>query len=72
MVMVITATVNKSDYDNMLRTYWLKEDIDADLEVDGVKYKKGENTGLFGILSPMRTDYEGNLSIIKHIIEKLK
>ena len=42
MVMVITATVNKSDYDNMLRTYWLKEDIDADLEVDGVEYKKGE------------------------------
>ena len=42
MVMVIKATVNKSDYDNMLRTYWLKEDIDADLEVDGVRYKKGE------------------------------
>ena len=42
MVMVIKATVNKSDYDNMLRTYWLKEDIDADLEVDGVLYKKGE------------------------------
>jgi spore coat protein H len=40
--MVIKATVNKSDYDNMLRTYWLKEDIDADLEVDGVRYKKGE------------------------------
>jgi spore coat protein H len=42
MVMVIKATVNKSDYDNMLKTYWLKEDIDADLEVDGVFYKKGE------------------------------
>jgi spore coat protein H len=42
MVMVIKATVNKSDYDNMLRTYWLKEDIDADLEVDGVLSKKGE------------------------------
>jgi hypothetical protein len=38
MVMVIKATVNKSDYDNILRTYWLKEDIDADVEVEGVLY----------------------------------
>jgi spore coat protein H len=42
MVMTIRAVVNKSDYDNMLRTYWLKDDIDADLEVDGVPYPKGE------------------------------
>jgi spore coat protein CotH len=42
MVMVIKAIVNKSDYDNMVRTYYLKEDIDADLEVDGTLYKKGE------------------------------
>ena len=40
--MVIKAFVNKSDYDNMVRTYYLKEDIDADLEVDGTLYKKGE------------------------------
>ncbi len=44
MVMIIKATVNKSDYDNMLRNYWLKEDIDAELEVDRVLYKKGEIT----------------------------
>ena len=44
MVMTIKATVNKSDYDNLLRNYWLKEDIDAELEVDGVPYKKGEVT----------------------------
>lgn len=37
-----------------------------------VKYREGDNTGLFGILSPMRTDYESNLSIIQHIINKLK
>ena len=24
MVMIIQATVNKSDYDNMLRSYWRK------------------------------------------------
>ncbi|MBN1218605.1 MAG: CotH kinase family protein [Anaerolineae bacterium] len=42
MVMFIKATVNQSDYDNMVRTYWLKEDIDAELEVDGVSYGKGE------------------------------
>jgi transcriptional regulator of heat shock response len=36
-----------------------------------VKYKEGENTGLFGILSPMRTDYESNLGIIKYIISKI-
>lgn len=37
-----------------------------------VKYKAGDYDGMFGILSPMRTDYEGNLSIIQHIIDKLK
>jgi heat-inducible transcriptional repressor len=36
-----------------------------------VKYREGENTGLFGILSPMRTDYEGNMGIIKYIIKML-
>ena len=42
MVMVIKAIVDQADFDNMLRNYWLKEDIDADLEVDGKLYKKGE------------------------------
>ncbi len=41
-IMQITATVAQADYDNMLRTYWEKDDIDADLEVDGVLYEKGE------------------------------
>jgi spore coat protein H len=41
-LMKITAIVNKADYDNMVRTYWEKDDIDADLEVDGVLYEKGE------------------------------
>lgn len=40
--MVIVAIVNRADYENMLRTFWEKDDIDADLEVDGVTYKKGE------------------------------
>lgn len=42
MVMVIKAFVDRADYDNMVRNFWLKDDIDAELEVDGVKYKKGE------------------------------
>jgi|GEM_PF-1227647 len=41
-VMQITATVNQADYDNMLRTYWEKDDIDADISVDGALYPKGE------------------------------
>ncbi|MEW5960121.1 MAG: CotH kinase family protein, partial [Chloroflexota bacterium] len=42
MVMVIKAVVHQADYENILRAYWLKEDIDAELEVDGVRYEKGE------------------------------
>ncbi len=42
MVMVIKAIVDKADYQNMVRNFWLKEDIDAQLEVDGVLHKKGE------------------------------
>lgn len=37
-----------------------------------VKYRQGENIGLFGILAPMRMDYEKNLAIIKYILNKLK
>lgn len=37
-----------------------------------VKYKKDNNSGLFGILAPMRMDYEKNLGIIKYILHKLK
>lgn len=40
--MVLTAIVNKADYENICRNYWAKEDIDADFEVDGVLYTKGE------------------------------
>ncbi|MBD3247927.1 hypothetical protein GF382_01395 [Candidatus Falkowbacteria bacterium] len=36
-----------------------------------VKYKTGEHDGLFGILAPMRMDYENNLSLIKYILSKL-
>jgi transcriptional regulator of heat shock response len=36
-----------------------------------LKYKKGENTGLLGILGPMRMDYEKNLGIINYINERL-
>lgn len=37
-----------------------------------VKYKCGDNVGLFGILSPLRADYEANLGMVKYIIEKFK
>jgi len=37
-----------------------------------VKYKDGSNIGLFGILAPMRMDYEKNLSIIKYILKQLQ
>jgi heat-inducible transcriptional repressor len=36
-----------------------------------LKYKKGENTGMVGILGPMRMDYEKNLAIVNYINEKL-
>lgn len=36
-----------------------------------VKYKKDDNIGLFGILGPMRMDYERNLALIKYIKGKL-
>lgn len=37
-----------------------------------VKYERDENDGFFGILSPMRTDYEKNMGIIKYILKQLK
>jgi heat-inducible transcriptional repressor len=36
-----------------------------------IKYKKGDYPGLFGILGPMRMDYEKNLGLVKFIGEKL-
>ena len=35
------------------------------------KYRKGDQIGMFGILSPMRADYEENLSLIKYILGKI-
>lgn len=35
-----------------------------------VKYKLGENIGIFGLLGPMRMDYEKNISLVRHV-EKL-
>jgi transcriptional regulator of heat shock response len=36
------------------------------------KYRRGNQTGLFGILGPMRMDYERNLSVVEYILNKLK
>jgi transcriptional regulator of heat shock response len=36
------------------------------------KYKRGNQSGLFGILGPMRMDYERNLSVVEYILNKLK
>ncbi len=36
------------------------------------KYKSGDKTGLFGILGPMRMDYERNIAIVKFVNERLK
>jgi heat-inducible transcriptional repressor len=36
-----------------------------------LKYKKGKKCGLLGILSPIRSDYQKNLSIIDYINKKL-
>ncbi len=36
------------------------------------KYKRGNQSGLFGILGPMRMDYERNLSLVEYILNKLK
>ena len=36
------------------------------------KYKRGNQSGLFGILGPMRMDYERNLSLVEYILAKLK
>ena len=35
-----------------------------------VKYKKDDNIGLFGILGPMRMDYENNLALVNYIKSK--
>ncbi len=34
-----------------------------------VKYKYNDNVGIFGILGPMRMDYEKNLTLVKHIVK---
>ena len=36
------------------------------------KYKIGEHKGLFGVLSPVRMDYEKNLTLINFVYNKLK
>ncbi|MDD5528082.1 MAG: hypothetical protein PHO56_03880 [Patescibacteria group bacterium] len=36
------------------------------------KYKRGNQSGLFGILGPMRMDYERNLAMVEYILNKLK
>lgn len=35
------------------------------------KYKSGENTGMFGIIAPMRMNYEKNLAIMKFIRDNI-
>lgn len=35
------------------------------------KYKLGDNIGMFGIISPMRMNYEKNIAVVKHIKEKI-
>lgn len=35
------------------------------------KYKLGENTGLFGLLGPVRQDYEKNLAFVNYVDNKL-
>jgi heat-inducible transcriptional repressor len=35
------------------------------------KYKRGNQSGLFGILGPMRMDYERNLSLVEYILKRL-
>ena len=35
------------------------------------KYKLDENVGMFGILGPMRMDYEKNLALVKYINSKI-
>lgn len=35
------------------------------------KYKSGENTGIFGILGPIRMDYERNLTLVKFVYDKI-
>lgn len=37
-----------------------------------VKYKYKDNVGVFGILGPMRMDYEKNLALVKFVCEVIK
>ena len=36
------------------------------------KYKVEENIGMFGILGPMRMDYEKNLALVRFVCDKIK
>ncbi len=36
-----------------------------------VKYKYGDNTGMIGVLSPIRTDYKKNLGLVNYILNKI-
>jgi len=35
------------------------------------KYKNNKNTGLFGILGPMRMNYEKNMALVKYVNERI-
>ncbi len=35
------------------------------------KYEKGENIGMFGVIAPLRMDYEKNVAAVKFIKEKI-
>ncbi|MEA3463886.1 MAG: hypothetical protein U9R14_02325 [Patescibacteria group bacterium] len=37
-----------------------------------IKYKLGGDVGIFGILGPMRMDYEKNLALVKFVCDKIK
>lgn len=36
-----------------------------------VKYKKGNNVGVFGILGPIRMDYEKNLGLVRYVVKRI-
>ncbi len=36
-----------------------------------VKYKKGNNVSVFGILGPIRMDYEKNLGLVRYVIKRI-
>jgi transcriptional regulator of heat shock response len=60
------------DYDFEIKTLIGKKNPFGDLFGTVLsKYKLGENIGLFGLVGPMRMDYEGNLNLVKLVNSKL-